>query len=203
MAKIYFIGGSPCSGKSTVAEALASKYGLYYFKVDDFLEKYTKQGAHKGCEICKKQLEWNLEQIWMREPTLQCKEELQFYEEIFEFIIADLKDFGEARSIITEGAAYLPHLIKRLNISKNQYISITPTRDFQISNYKERDWIHIFLEGCSNREKAFDNWMERDCLFAECVIESCLKQDYVSIINDGHKSISEMIANVSAHFGLE
>ena len=34
----YFIGGSPCSGKSTVAEILAKKYDLYYFKVDDFLD---------------------------------------------------------------------------------------------------------------------------------------------------------------------
>lgn len=34
---IYFIGGSPCSGKSTVTEILSKKYDLYYFKVDDFL----------------------------------------------------------------------------------------------------------------------------------------------------------------------
>jgi len=36
----YYIGGSPCSGKSTIAEIAAEKYGLFYFKVDDFLEKY-------------------------------------------------------------------------------------------------------------------------------------------------------------------
>ena len=40
----YYIGGSPCSGKSTVAEIISEKYNLYYFKVDDFLEKYTKMG---------------------------------------------------------------------------------------------------------------------------------------------------------------
>ena len=32
--EIYYIGGSPCSGKSTVAEALAQQYGLAYFKAD-------------------------------------------------------------------------------------------------------------------------------------------------------------------------
>ena len=31
---VYYIGGSPCSGKSTVAEALAARYGLTYFKAD-------------------------------------------------------------------------------------------------------------------------------------------------------------------------
>lgn len=42
MINIYYIGGSPCAGKSTVAEILSQKYDLYYFKVDDFLDDYTK-----------------------------------------------------------------------------------------------------------------------------------------------------------------
>ena len=33
--KVYYIGGSPCSGKSTVAKVLAAQYGLVYFKSDD------------------------------------------------------------------------------------------------------------------------------------------------------------------------
>lgn len=37
---VYYIGGSPCSGKSTTAEILSKKYDLYYFKVDDYLDKY-------------------------------------------------------------------------------------------------------------------------------------------------------------------
>ena len=53
MTNIYFIGGSPCSGKSTVAEILAEKYDLYYFKVDDFLEEYTKMAPRKDARFAK------------------------------------------------------------------------------------------------------------------------------------------------------
>jgi len=42
-----FIGGSPCSGKSTVAEILAEKYGLYYFKGYEFLDE-------SGCVVCER-----------------------------------------------------------------------------------------------------------------------------------------------------
>lgn len=66
MMNIYYIGGSPCSGKSTIAGILSKKYDLYYFKVDDFLNEYTQTGALKGYEICKKQVELTAEQIWMR-----------------------------------------------------------------------------------------------------------------------------------------
>lgn len=97
MAKIYYIGGSPCAGKSTVAEILSQKYDLYYFKVDDFLDSYTKSGALKGYPICKKTVELNAEQIWMRDPSLQCREEFQFYEEIFEYIVSDLNQHYHRR----------------------------------------------------------------------------------------------------------
>ena len=45
---IYYIGGLPCSGKSTIAEILSKKYDLYYFKVDDYLDKYMQLGAAAG-----------------------------------------------------------------------------------------------------------------------------------------------------------
>lgn len=50
----YIIGGSPCSGKSTVAEAIADKFGFYYFKVDDFLDEYIAAGAASGKPVCTK-----------------------------------------------------------------------------------------------------------------------------------------------------
>ncbi len=93
MMNTYYIGGSPCAGKSTVAEILSRKYNLYYFKVDDFLDEYTKLGALKGYPICKKTVTLTPEQIWMREPALQCMEEFEFYKEVFEYILADIKSF--------------------------------------------------------------------------------------------------------------
>lgn len=135
MIDTYYIGGSPCAGKSTVAEMLSQKYDLYYFKVDDFLDDYTKQGALKGYPICKKTVEMNAEQIWMREPLLQCREEFEFYEEIFEYVLADLKRINSKNGIITEGAAYVPKLIKQLGIPSSRYISITPAKEFQVFHF--------------------------------------------------------------------
>ena len=42
---MYYIGGSPCSGKSTVADALAKRFGLAYFKADDHLDEFIARGA--------------------------------------------------------------------------------------------------------------------------------------------------------------
>lgn len=52
--KLYFIGGSPCSGKSTVAERLFQDYNSYYFKVDNYLDELILVAAKNGMPICSK-----------------------------------------------------------------------------------------------------------------------------------------------------
>ena len=202
MINTYYIGGSPCAGKSTIAEILSQKYHLYYFKVDDSLDSYTKLGALKGYPICKKTNEMSAEQIWMREPVLQCREEFEFYEEVFEYVLADLKQISCENGVITEGAAYVPKLIKQLGLPHNRYISITPTEEFQISHFKRREFVSYVLNGCSDMERAFSNWMERDILFAQEVQKQCYEERYASIINDGSIEIDELVSRVAKHFAL-
>ena len=141
------------------------------------------------------------EEIWMREPQLQCEEELTFYEEVFEFVMADLKKIN-AKGIITEGAAYLPKLMKAKGISSDQYLAITPTATFQIEHYKQREWVPYVLEGCSDKENAFSNWMNRDILFAKEVQRQCAAEQYHSIINDGNVTVEQMVEKVVACFEL-
>lgn len=203
MSKIYYIGGSPCSGKSTVAEILARTYHLYYFKVDDYLEKYMQEGALQGCEICKKVSGMSPEEIWMRDPATQCIEELQIYREIFPFILKDLSDLQEERDIITEGAAFLPELMYWTGVNGSEYISVTPSKEFQIEHYSKREWVPYVLEGCSDKELAFRNWMDRDVLFAENVRKQCEDYQYKSILNDGSRTVGELLNMVQIHFGLE
>lgn len=202
MQNIYIIGGSPCAGKSTVAEILSQKYNLHYFKVDDFLDRFTELGAANGGSICQKQMAWSWEQIWMRDPQLQCLEEFEFYREIFEYVWADLQQHSGKRGVITEGAAYVPQLIKEMGVTHNRYISITPTEEFQIYHFKKREFVPYILKDCSDKEQAFANWMGRDILFAKEVQRQCAEENFYSIVNDGSVTVDEMVDRVERHFGL-
>ncbi len=142
------------------------------------------------------------EEMWMREPEKQCGEAILYYKEIIDYILDDLNQL-KYNGIITEGAAYLPEIMKKLNIPKNRYISITPSETFQIYHYKQRDWINLFLEGCSDKEKAFSNWMNRDILFAKEMQKQCKEFMYTSIVNDGIMTVEKMVSFISKHFGLE
>ncbi|MBQ3105484.1 MAG: hypothetical protein IJC59_06460 [Lachnospiraceae bacterium] len=200
---IYFIGGSPCAGKSTVAEYLSQKYGMYYFKVDDQLDRYVEMGAKKGLEMCAMFSCLNADQTWMRDPQVQCRDELAWYEEVFEFFLEDIEKLQVDRPVITEGAAFLPVLMKKIGVAQNRYISITPTAEFQLCHYKQRHWIPYILADCKDKEKCYENWMNRDILFAGDVRRQCAQENYRSVVNDGSRSIEEMRALVIEHFELD
>ena len=198
--RVLFIGGSPCSGKSTVAERISKEYGAYYFKVDDFLDKFTHNAAKKGCPACKNSVTMAPDEIWMREPLIQCKDEFLIYDEISELVFEYLEKI-DADFIVTEGAAYTPNVM--VKHGKKEYISIIPTPDFQISHYKEREWVPYILEGCSDKQQAFLNWMERDILFAKQVQTECEENAVPCIVNDGSRTQDEMFSIVKELFNLK
>ena len=194
---VYYIGGSPCSGKSTVAEALAAQYGLAYFKADDYLEDFTARGAAEGMPVCQRILRMTANETWMRPPAVQCQEELDFYREILPFVMEKLAEVNASR-IIAEGAAFLPCLMTEAA----HYIAITPSREFQLSRYSQRPWVPHVLRDCSDQEAAFANWMERDVLFAEAIREQCAAAGRTCLLTDGSVSPEAQFEQVAAHFHL-
>ena len=199
---IYYLGGSPCSGKSTVAEALAARYGLRYFKVDDHLDRYMALAVGEGKPHCAAVAGMTADEIWLRDPDVQCAEELAIYEELFPYVQADLAALEGPQPVITEGAAFLPGLMQSIGVPADRYLSVTPTKDFQVSHYRQRPWVPYVLADCTDKERAFDNWMERDALFADAVRQQCRALGYASLVNDGSLPIEGMIARIAAHFRL-
>lgn len=195
--EIYYIGGSPCSGKSTVAEALAERCSMAYFKADDHLEEFTARGAAAGLPVCRQILHMSAEETWMRPPQVQCQEEFDYYREIAPFAAEKLAEISAPR-IIAEGAAFLPTLMP----DAAYYMAIIPSREFQFSHYQERPWVPLVLRDCSDKDAAFSNWMERDALFAEEIQRQCTQLGLACLVTDGSVSPEKRLKQVAAHFHL-
>ncbi len=202
MRHIYFMGGSPCSGKSTMAEMLSKKHGFQYYKADDYLEKYIQKGLSDGDEWLKYIASMSMDALWLREPSILNEEELRTYEKLFAYFISDLEGLCNDIPVIAEGAAFLPILVNGINIDKSHYICVISTREFQLEHYRKRLWINEYLTECSDKEKAFDNWMERDALFALSVIKQSKEIGYETLIVDGKKNIDENLRFVEKFFCL-
>ncbi|WP_092454456.1 nucleoside/nucleotide kinase family protein [[Clostridium] fimetarium] len=202
MGQIYYLGGSPCCGKSTISKMLVDKYDFQYFKVDDFLNTYIEKGAKDGKPLLSKVSKMTLDELWLRNPNIQNEEELKMYCEMFEYILADLIIKASDIPIVAEGAAFLPNLMKKIGISQSKYICMVPTKQFQYEEYLKRPWVPHYLRGCGNKELAFENWMQRDYLYASVVLEDARKLGYHTLVVDGTKSIEENYLAVEKIFKL-
>ncbi len=193
---LYMIGGSPCSGKSTLASLLARKYDLLHIKLDDLVDEMMSQASVDSRPICLLRQDRNPEQIWMRNPEEMADEEWHFYEEIFPYVKSYLIK-NQDRPLLVEGAGLLPHLVKELEWPASSYLCLTPTADFQKKHYKQREWVPYVLEGTTNPEQAFENWMQRDILFAQMVRKEAMELGYPSLIADGSQSEKQTVEEVA------
>jgi 2-phosphoglycerate kinase len=198
----YWIGGSPCSGKSSIASLLAQKHDLQLYVCDDHYPEHIARAdpatqphlAHAAVAS------WN--EIWSRTVDVATSDEIEFYREEFGMILEDIRSMPAGRPILAEGAALLPELVAPFVSDRNQAIWIVPTEQFQLHHYSRREWIHDILAQCENPESAFATWMGRDAQFAKIVAEDARRRGFRVIIVDGSRSITELAGQVEEHFGL-
>ena len=185
---LYMIGGSPCSGKSTIASLLARQYQLLHIKLDDLIEEMMSQASADSQPICLLRQD--------RNPEEMADEEWRFYEEIFPYVKSYLIK-NQNRPLLVEGAGLLPHLVKKLECPASSYLCLTPTADFQKKHYIQREWVPYVLEGTTNPEQAFENWMQRDILFAQMVRKEAMKLGYPSLVTDGSQPENQTAEEVA------
>jgi hypothetical protein len=201
LANLYLIGGSPCSGKTTITNWIAETYGLPAYRCDDAYFEHAKELTAEQ-PVYSRLIKANSEEIWMRSVPQQIDEELEIYREEFPFIVRDLKNLARSGPVIAEGAALLPSLVATLGIASSRTIWIVPTEAFQRHHYGQRDWRHDVVKDCSDPEQAWENWMARDAGFARRVAREADDHGFALITVDGSVSIGTNLAIVEHHFEL-
>lgn len=205
MAKntIYWIGGAPCCGKSTVADMLVSEFGFRYYKVDNHLDRYLDIGAKKGNKLLKAMKRRDREQTWLgNDIATMVQEEFGYYKYAQKIIDGDLKRQFGGKKVVVEGAAILPEYIKSKGVLEDRYVCMVPTRSFQNKAFENRPWLTRYLGGTTDPDKALSNWLERDAQFAQIVRDEAIENEQNLIIVDGNEPIEAIYAKVKQMFGL-
>jgi len=203
MHKVYYIGGSPCSGKSILAQELSDKFSLIYYKLDDHLDEYMKKAADAGSKLADWFSAASVDDVWLRDPETQCSEELTYYKDIFPFVMEDIRLAAQQGDVVAEGAGLLPELMREQGIPRDQYLCIVPLPEFQTQLYIQRPWIDHVLEGSSDVYLAFSNWMQRDILFAATIKAQAEQLGYLSLVTGFDTNLADRMDQVCRHFDLK
>jgi 2-phosphoglycerate kinase len=200
---IYWIGGSPCSGKSTIAARLAADFGFQVYSCDERFPEHMKQAdaLHHPTMHTLSHMSWD--EIWMRPIDEQVETVFKIYGEEFEMILADLRTLPANRPVLAEGAALLPKLVAGLLDENSLSVWILPDPTFQRYHYSKRGWVKGILDQCSHPQEAYHNWMERDARFAERVARQATALGLPVLVVDQNMGIEELLRRVKQIFRLE
>lgn len=202
LSHVYWIGGSPCAGKSTIAQTLADRYNLHYYQCDSWFDAHQQCANPDQQPLLHKLTGMSCDELWLPPVAEQVAREIAIYREEFAMILADLAALPRTQPILAEGAALLPAFVANHLTDSRHAIWITPTPAFQRFHYTQRPWIHDVVRTCSDPILAFDNWMARDEAFAQVVNEQAMALRLSLLIVDGSRPLFENTAFIEEKLGL-
>ena len=203
LENVFWLGGSPCAGKSSISSILASRFDLDVYRVDEafdvHIQRLNSESHSTLANWCA--ASWN--QRWMQPLESLVQEVTACYREHFALILEDVISLPKQKPLLVEGTALLPREVVGVLPNRNQAAWVVPTADFQREHYSKREWVNGILQQCDDSEAAFQNWMERDIQFASWITAEAETLGCKVFVVDGQHTIEENALKIAAHFGFE
>ena len=199
---ILWLGGSPCSGKSSIASDLAKLHGLTTYHCDEHWDAHVARASAERQPHLARVAHMTWDEIWMRPVATLLADELTSYRQEFSMILDDLAARQPSSGkLLAEGTALLPGSVAPHLTDERQALWLVPTEAFQRRVYPRRGaWVQRILAQCSAPETAFRHWMDRDVAFAQHVAAQAdtlgLRVHWV----DGERTLAENRRLVEAWF---
>jgi hypothetical protein len=196
LGHVLWIGGTPCSGKTSIARLLAETYQLQIYHCDEAFE------THKlHMSATRKLLTISWDELWMQPIDTLVADVFAIYREEFQLILDDLRALPPWPPILAEGMALLPDLIAPMLASPDRAVWVIPTPDFQRERYPLRGaWVQDILQQCADPSQAFRNWMNRDIASARIIAAATVARGLQMIEVDGQQPIAGIATLIEDQF---
>lgn len=197
------MGGSPCSGKSSIAEILTKEYQIRTYGCDEALGENHQRITPEGQPTMHKWITSPWNELWMQPLDVLVREAISAYREHFHLVVEDLLSLPGSEPTLAEGTCLLPDCVYGMLSNEQQAIWIVPTEEFQRKLYPHRgSWVQEILRQCAEPERAFQNWMDRDVEFARWVVQTAGELGLRVVQVDGRHTIAENAQIAAEHLRL-
>ena len=199
---VFFLGGSPCCGKSHVAEMLAERYGLAHYQIDIKIGEAMRTLDPERYPNLVRWWAMRSDARWLQSQERLMDDVLACYREQFDWVLADIEETTCDALLLVEGSPLLPSWLSERKGPRVRAAWMVPSEAFQREHYGRRAFVAPFLGDCSDPEQAFENWMRRDAAYAQLVTEQTGALDLPLLVVDGGDSVGDAAAWVARRLGL-
>jgi adenylate kinase family enzyme len=207
LSHVLWIGGSPCSGKSTISHTIARIYVFVDYHVDAWDGNHMARRIAAGDAEAQAFMSMSVEQRWVeRSVETLTREAITSWSRAFPLVIEDLMALPTETFIVAEGN-FFPACVAPYLSTPRQAIWLVPTEEFCERGRRER-WDQLAIrqkrhgvydEG-RDPEKRRQNIIARDCRLARYVRRQAEELSLTVYEVDGHRSREEMTELVERHF---
>jgi len=192
-----WIGGSPCSGKSTVPHRLAATLERPLYTCDDHWDDHVRRATEAERPVLRKLGALPADVRLRQSLERQVADVVEAYREEFGLILLDLDGGGSASSVV-EGAALMPELLAAVGVPADRAVWLVPTVEFQRDRYARRAWARELLVDAPDADVLFETWMRRDAAVGRIVTLQAADLGYWVIAVDGRESTESVFTSALA-----
>src|SRR5437667_8884473 len=119
---VFWLGGSPCAGKSSISEVIARRFGLDVYRVDEAFESHAQRFDPLRHPALTKWSRSSWDQRWMQPVDSLLQDVIACYREHFTLVLEDILSLRKRKFLLVEGTALLPSQVADVLSRKRQAI---------------------------------------------------------------------------------
>ncbi|MEU5921399.1 hypothetical protein [Streptomyces sp. NPDC047141] len=202
LQRTLWIGGAQWSGKTTVAEIIATWHGLTVYHYD-----YHDARGHQDRRIARRVAlgepvgDPSPDHVWVeRSPEEMAAETLADFPVRFEWALDDLRALFTGRPVIAEGWGLRPELVAPLLDSLRRMVVLVPTEEFRRHQIRTLPRAGSLNVPVTDSARAQANRVDRDRLIARSAAQNARRLGIRVIEVDGALNATAVAAEVAEHF---
>lgn len=202
LSHVLWLGGSPDSGKTTIADEIGARHRLtvYHFDRQELAHFAHADPVRHPALYAAHPDRMTTEERWLGStPETMARETIASWTERFAMALDDLLALPSDVPIIAEGPGLFPECVAPLLSEPGRALWLVPTPDFKRSSAIRRDKPGSRWE-TSDPARAQRNLIERDLLMGEHIRHNAERRGLTVFLIDGHLDLDGMIDRVESYF---
>ncbi len=199
---VYWVCGGPCGGKSTMTNAVATKWGMVPYSSDDHVFEYQKKANPQDHPaILRHFVDWEWYFLGRGNDREQWLNNM--FDESIEFVLLDLLQMGKDKPIIVD-TFMEPEFLKTI-ADHNRIVYVFAEDDLIRTGYFKRDHLSG-MEGLfptlSDPQRARNDTLDNVVRASNHYLQKAKQHGLKYFIRDASTNKEDMLYRIEKHFQL-
>jgi hypothetical protein len=196
---VLWLGGPPCSGKTSISLLLAGRHDLRSYNSDLHAWEHHDKAVERGWTAGTFWETATPDERWLSSMGAIIRQTLAANAERCWLMVEDIEALPSSPLVVAEGTPLVPWRVADFVAGPGHAVWLVPTPEFQRARLLERPTVEF--DRTSDPERALENRIAREIAVGELIERDAQERGFRVISVDGSLGVDEVAAQVEEAFG--